>query len=363
MQYNKDLPVLDNHCHLCFAQPIEDALSAYETLFSQLGIREAALLSVPFCSHNENGYDATENLKVLYLKDKLSIPVYAYAGFTEHWDDPEQYRTFAKEMLQMGFDGFKSLESHPKNRKNLGKGLNHPSFSDFFSFLNQQKVPMICHVGDPRPNWSEATAFEGAKALGRVYGSDYPSLEQLYGEMESVMDQYPDIPFVLAHFYFVSDDYDRACQLMERYPNLYLDLTPGGEMYVNFSKELPRWREFFLHHRKRIIMGSDHYALGFGKYRYDLARNFLEGTQPLEHRGQPVLPMNLPADVLWDIYRNNAKALAGERPKGVDAQKALAYCRYVAEQQGHLLTQQQRENLDTITNHFREKTDCSYGRK
>lgn len=353
MQYNKNLKVLDNHCHLCFPQPIEESLTHYETLFSQLGIREAALLSCPTCSHNEDGYDVTENLKILYLKDKLSIPVYAYAGFTQHWEDPQRYAQFAQDMLAMGFDGFKTLEGHPKNRKALGKGLDHPSFSNFFSLVDSLRVPMICHVGDPRPNWSEATAYEGAKELGRVYGADYPTLEQLYAEMEAVIETHPNIPFILAHFYFVSDDYEKACRLMEQYPNLSFDLTPGGEMYVNFSKDLPKWREFFLRYRKRILMGSDHYALGFGKCRYELARNFLEGKHPLEHRGQPVLPMELPEDVLQDIYWNNAKALAGEQPKPVIPQKALEHCRYI--EQNYKLSEQGKENMRVIKAHFEER--------
>ena len=363
MEYDLNLPVLDNHCHLCFPQPIEESLDDYEALFSKLGIREAALLACPVSGHNENGYDVTENLKILYLKDKMNVPVYAYAGFTEHWDDPECYHDFAEEMLAMGFDGFKSLESHPKNRKELGKGLDHPSFSAFFSLVEQQKIPMICHVGDPRPNWSADTAYEGAKELGRVYGPEYPNLEQLYGEMERVLDRYPDIPMVLAHFYFVSDEYEKACHIMERYPNVRFDLTPGGEMYVNFSKDLPRWREFFLRYRKRIIMGSDHYALGFGKSRYALARNFLEGSQPLEHRGEPVLPMNLPVEVLLDIYRNNAKALVGECPKPVDPEKALAYCSYIRKNFAGKLTEQASANLKTITEHFRKRTEATSGRE
>lgn len=359
MQYDKNMRVLDNHCHLCFPQPIEETLGAYEALFLQLGIREASLLSCPVCSHNENGYDVTENLKVLYLKDKLNIPIYAYAGFVEHWDDPEKYRAFGCEMLDMGFDGFKSLEGHPKNRRNLGKGLNHPSFSGFFSLLNERKIPMICHVGDPRPNWSLDSAYDGAKELGRVYGPEYPSLEQLYREMERVLERYPNIPMVLAHFYFVSDDYEKACHIMEHYPNVRFDLTPGGEMYLNFSKDLPRWREFFLRYHKRIIMGSDHYALGFGNSRYALARNFLEGSQPLEHRGEPVLPMNLPVEALRDIYWNNVKNFAGERPKPVDPKKALEYCNNICENFTDKLTTQQRENLKTIGNHFTRKAETA----
>lgn len=214
---------------------------------------------------------------------------------------------------------------------------------------------MICHVGDPAPNWSADTAYEGAKEQGRVYGSDYPSLEQLYGEMEYLLDRYPNIPMVLAHFYFVSDNYEKACDIMERYHNVRFDLTPGGEMYVNFSKDVSLWREFFLRYRKRIILGSDHYALGFGKYRYHLARSFLEGSQHLEHRGQPVLPINLPTDVLRDIYWNNAKALSGQSPKPVDAAKVLEYCEYVKSSLGAYLSDLGKDNLCVIQEHFQER--------
>ena len=91
----------------------------------------------------------------------MEIPIFAYASFTEHWDDPKKYNQFAKLMLEMGFDGFKSLDEHPNNRKKLGKGLQHPSFSGFFEALDETKSPIVCHVGDPRPNWSAETAYEG----------------------------------------------------------------------------------------------------------------------------------------------------------------------------------------------------------
>ena len=119
--------------------------------------------------------------------------------------------------------------------------------------------------------------------------------------------------------------------------------------------DISKWREFFLRYRKRIIFGSDHYALGFGKYRYELARNFLEGKEPMEHRGEPVIPIALPADVLQDIYWNNAKVLAGEHPKSVNPEKALAHCRYVQQHLGSKLSELGRENLCVIEEHFKRK--------
>ncbi len=353
-QYDKSLYVLDNHCHISFPQRVEETLRDYEALVAKLAISEAGFLSCPVSSHNETGMDVLENMKTLYIKDTMNIPVFAYAGFTEHWADPEKYRDFANIMIDMGFDGFKSLEEHPKDRRDIGKGLPHPSFSGFFEVLNEKKLPIVCHVGDPRPNWAEETAYAGVKELGRLYGDDFMSLDELYAEMEEIIAKYPDIQFVLAHFYFISDNYDRAVELMETYPNVNFDICPGGEMFVNFTQDIERWREFFIRYRKRIIMGSDHYAEGYGIYRYNLARTFLEGSEPVEHQDSPVQPIGLPTDVLEDIYVGNAKRLTGAEPKSVDRKKAYAYCCYVRDNLMDQLTEMGKANLKTIMEHFKD---------
>ncbi len=353
-QYNTDLYVVDSHCHVSFPQRIEESLRDYQKLFQELHISEAGLLSCPVSSHNETGMDVLENMKILYLKDRLDIPAFAYAGFTEHWDDPEKYAQFAETMLAMGFDGFKSLEEHPYDRKKLGKGLPDPSFSEFFQVLDRKKLPIVCHVGDPRPNWSEKTAYAGVKELGRLYGDDFMSLDELYAEMEAVIPRYPNIRFILAHFYFLSDNYERACKLMEENPNVYFDICPGGEMFVNFSMDPEKWRDFFISYHDRIIMGSDHYALGYGKGRYDLARSFLEGTQPLEYQGYPVTPIHLPKNVLEDIYCNNIKRLTGTTPKPVDRKRAYEYCLYIRDHLMDQLTEMGKDNLKTIMEHFED---------
>ena len=279
VQYDKSIPVFDNHCHICFPQKIDDSLRDYEVLFRRLSINRAGLLSCPCSGHNDVGIDILENLKILYLKDRLSVPCFTYAGFTWHWDDSERYVQFGREMLEIGFDGFKTLEQHPRVRRMIGKSLADSSMEGFFEFANSRRSVMVCHVGDPRNNWDLSSATPEAMRLGRVYAGDYLSLDELYEEMLAVISRCPDMRFILAHFFFMSDNYDRVCRLMDDFPNIYLDLTPGGEMYVNFTKDTELWRDFFSSYSDRIILGSDNYALGYGEARYDMARNFLEGTE------------------------------------------------------------------------------------
>ncbi len=353
VQYDRSIPVLDNHCHICFPQPINQSLTDYEALFNRLAVSRAGLLSCPSSSHTENGVDPLENLKILYLKENLSVPCFAYAGFTWHQSDPQAYADFGQTMLDMGFDGFKTLEQHPRVRKMTGKGLSDPSFGKFFAFANRTGSVMVCHVGDPRTSWDVSTASPSAIRLGRVYADGFLPLDELYGEMEEVIDRCPDMKFILAHFYFMSDSYDRVSRLLEEHPNVWLDLTPGGEMYVNFTKDPALWRAFFLRWSHRLILGSDHYPAGHGEVRYSLARSFLEGTEPFDYFGSTITPAALPRSVLDNIYWNNVHSLLGAQPKPVSRALAYEHCLYIADRFRGRLTPLAAENLAVMTDYWK----------
>lgn len=76
-QYDPGIPAMENHSHLCFPQPVDDSVKGFEALCAQLSISRLGLLSGPRSDHNEPYHDILENLKVLYVKDRLSLPCYA----------------------------------------------------------------------------------------------------------------------------------------------------------------------------------------------------------------------------------------------------------------------------------------------
>ena len=61
-----------------------------------------------------------------------------------------------------------------------------------------------------------------------------------------MLDKFPKLKITFAHFFFLSDNPDEAVRIMEKYPNALFDLTPGGEMFVNFSKDPEYWHDFCL---------------------------------------------------------------------------------------------------------------------
>ena len=141
---------------------------------------------------------------------------------------------------------------------------------------------------------------------------------------------------IFAHFYFLSAQLDRAAELLDRYPNVNLDITPGIEMYPNFTARYDATRELFIHYQDRILFGTDTGA--FAALRAEshleiqecstnklwMMRNFLEteeefpvpGDRSLIGGDPPVLRgLDLPESALKRIYSGNFHRIVGSAPK------------------------------------------------
>ncbi|NIN10780.1 MAG: amidohydrolase family protein, partial [Gemmatimonadales bacterium] len=172
---------------------------------------------------------------------------YAFGGLHykkvggEHEDFAEQ----ARRLLQAGCDGMKMIEGKPTTRKALGHPLDDPMYDDYYAFMEQVGAPILFHVGDPRTFWDPELCPPMAKEHGWFYGDgSFPTLDQLYREQQSVLESFPDLRVIFAHFNFRSDDIAAARGLLDRRPQVSFDITPGGEMYVNFTEDPDLWRGF-----------------------------------------------------------------------------------------------------------------------
>lgn len=339
--------LIENHCHILFTEQIGETLKRGEEYVKKLGIDKLSMLSWPFVHQPDMEFDALENLKALYFKENFSIPVYAYCGFLEYSDNGKKNADFLRRMMDMGFDGWKSSEMHPRLYKMNGKGLGDASFEETLSYAENAGIPIVCHLGDPRFHWNSDEASDWHKANGRFYDETFPSLDELYDEMEQVLTRHPKLKIALAHFYFTSDDYEKSVHMLRDFENVFYDLTPGSEMFVNFSKDIERWRDFFIRFSDKIIMGSDLYPTGYGINRHQLVRNFLEGTEPFDFNESKkgLIPINLPEEELQNIYANNVERLAGTTPKPVDHKKAYEYCLEIEECYGSTMNEIGKENL------------------
>ena len=242
--------------------------------------------------------------------------------------DKVPYEVQAEELLKMGADGFKLIEMKPNVRKIVGKGVNHESFDAFFSLLEERGIPVTMHVADPDTDWDITKVTPSAIKNGWFYGTDdYMPYKEYYRETYEMLDKHPRLNVILAHFFFLDEDYDKAVRVMEKYPCVCLDLTPHGRMFQSFTRDVDLWREFFIKYQDRIILGSDADNMrcsNGGIYDNILALIHSPKAEfvapPLYrpfYKGQ-MKTLSLPADVARKITRENFLRLAGAEPKPVN---------------------------------------------
>lgn len=209
---------------------------------AECGVTDAAILSLPY-------YGVIANLAAVYFKmTNKDLDLRAFGGFhtvDQYAEIPPEVQLEA--LIKLGIDGFKIM-SCPTMRRYCGFGLNDSRYEKMFAMLEEKGIAVNIHVADPEEFWDEG---------GRYADPSLPSKQQMYDEVLEVLDRHPKLKVVFAHFFFLSNYPDEAVRILEKYPNVYFDLTPGVEMYYNFDKNLDFWRDFFVKYRDRLIFGTD----------------------------------------------------------------------------------------------------------
>ena len=315
------IKVIDAHTHVGFTEPGDSgAAGELYKLAEQLGYDKINVLSLQ-CIR-----DLTQNHHCALCKIQRPEMTYAFGGLD--YATGRDYLQQAKNLIKMGFDGIKMLEGKPTTRKQLGMALDDEAYDPYYSFLEETGFPVLFHVADPATFWDREKAPGWAVEHGWLYDESDVPYEQLYTEVENMLRKHPLIRGIFAHFYFLSDDRERAQRFLDCHPNVSIDITAGIEMYENFSKDPEFWREFFIKNANRIVFGTDSTDTpappDSEEMRIDqhseMELRFLRTADVFPYFGTEMRGLGLPDDVLEKILSKNFMALAGEpKPMNIPA--------------------------------------------
>lgn len=164
----------------------------------------------------------------------------------------------ATRSLAMGCDGIKLLEGKPQLRRAFPiPDFDRECWEPFWSYMEENSVPLLWHVNDPEEFWDKSKVPAWAANLGWEYDSSYINNEEQYRQVLAVLARHPGLRVTFAHMFFMSAQLPRLSAIMDAYPNVRVDLTPGIEMYDNLSKTGEETRAFFKKYHDRIIYGTD----------------------------------------------------------------------------------------------------------
>jgi len=323
-------PVIDCHVHIHQAA----GAPAMRELLRQCGLRQVAIQSIPAYENEGPG----QNIGGLLAKVANPGRVFLFGGMQyDHPHLPVEAMDLlgqVKRLIAAGADGIKMIEGKPGTRLDIGDiPLDSPVYDDVYGYLEAKQIPLLSHVADPATFWDPARCPEWAVSAGWAwFRPDFPTLKRLHTEVAHLLTKFPRLRVIFAHFYFLSEDVTVAARFMDDFPNANLDITPGIEMFEDFSKQPAVWRDFFTTYQDRLFFGTDNICYRKTQTVEDAAekvqqmRRFLETDGKVKFWDLTLNGMALPSPVLEKLYYRNFQRLVGVTPKAVDRALAVAEC-------------------------------------
>lgn len=327
MKFNRQ--VIDGHYHIerwarKDGMSFLDSTGEYQ---NGRGIRAVNLCSLPCCIPSWLGTPLGVDINIACALYKLKHPeTYVHGGLSYHefpmtsplpegMDMLSQYR----DMMALGLDGIKILETKTKEQKLWGLRICDALYEPFFAAAEADGTHFVWHVADPLLMWEP----------GQMYADgSYPSQEDTFRDVFTVLDRHPNLNVTFAHFFFMSDTPERLEEIFAKYPNVNVDVTPGAEMFGSFGKNREYYREFFVRNADRISYGTDA-TDWFGTYvNFEAADNvyhFLTTDRQMDFWGYQCQGLALDEDTLCKILWKNFQRRVSPAPKTVTPQALKAY--------------------------------------
>ncbi len=233
--------------------------------------------------------------------------------------------------------------------KSLGLGIpgpdgnllavDDPGLDPLFEKAGELHMPVAIHTGDPKAFWqpngpaNERHAELSVHPRWSYYGKRVPSWETLFAQFEHLVAKHPKTTFIGVHFGNDPEDPQHVGELLDRYPNLYVD-TAARVPEIG-RRDPDKLRALFLRHHDRILFGTD-VAVGdtpqelwlgsrgaeipgpadVQRFYGSTFRFFETGDRGFESptpiQGEWTLSgIDLPPEILQEIYSGNARRLLG----------------------------------------------------
>ena len=300
---------IDFHVHIETEIPAEQSAYYFKDMCDRYGYSGINVLSFAYSLADNKGYNYKCNDEALALKEKMGDGSYAFGCLLPDRDYAKQ----AEELMNSGFDGIKLLRGgKPNYYKDFPYLYDHEIYADFFALAEEKQIPIIMHNNDPAYSWDISKAPARAIKMGWVYDDSVPSHERYFQVVDNILERHPKLRIALAHMGFYSENIDKAFELMEKYPNLYMDMTPALNIYKELSLIHDSAEEFFRKYNNRVFFGTDatNYLVGeardYNDTKNEITSYFFSGGEYREFGHRKIHPISLSDEMLENIYYNSA---------------------------------------------------------
>ncbi len=309
-------PVIDVHTHV-YAKTPEEVAEWVKTM-DEVGIEVTVILT------GATGKEFNR-LAALYLQD-YSDRFMLFCGLdTSEIEKPDYPDRVVAELLRCYERGARGvgevsdkgwgIGGSPAEHLPLEKRL-HPNdrrLDAFWEKCAELDIPVNLHIADHPSCWKELGAnwertpdFQGFN----LYGKDVPSYETLLTFRDELLERHFETTFIACHLSNQGNDLASLAQVLEQFPNLYLDISARD---YEIGRQPRTAKEFLEEYAERLVFGTD---MGREQHMY-------EGWWRLLETGDEFIPgrlwwrlygLQLEAGSLETLYNKNARRILNWTP-------------------------------------------------
>jgi predicted TIM-barrel fold metal-dependent hydrolase len=198
--------------------------------------------------------------------------------------------------------------------------VDDPAFDPVWDACARLGIPVLIHTGEPSVffdpiDLNNERLLELTQFPRRARPSDkYPTFEALMTERDHMIAKHPKTTFILAHFAYHANDLARLARLLDRYPNVYVEVAA---ILAELGRQPYSTHDFMVRYQDRVLFGKDIYEPSEYPYYF---RSFETRDEYFEyyrrrHAFWRIYGFGLPDEVLRKIYYANALRLIPGMPR------------------------------------------------
>jgi len=211
----------------------------------------------------------------------------------------------------VGLKIFKDLGMTARKADGTRIAIDDPELDPVWAAAGRLNVPVLIHTAEPpaffeppdytNERWLELALFPSR----RNYGPSNVKFEQLIAERNRVFAMHPNTRFIAAHFGYHGHDLRRAGALLDKRPNVYLEVAA---VLYEFGRQPRTAAAFFAKYQDRVLFGKDTYAPSEFPYYwrvFETPDEYFDYYRDY-HAFWKLNGMDLPDGVLRKLYYDNA---------------------------------------------------------
>jgi len=220
--------------------------------------------------------------------------------------------------------------------KNIGMALKDSSgkfvmiddarFDFILHFLEENNIPLIGHLGEPRECWlplDKMILHKGYYSQHPEYHMylhpEYPSYEKQIASRDNMLSKYPHLKFIGAHLGSLEWDLDELAQRLDNYSNMSVDLARMPDLFLHAKNNWQKTRDFFIKYQDRLLYATDvqvaeskdtvDFNKGIHDERVRYWTFFATDSKMKDDDIGSFKGLHLPASVIDKIYYHNARRM------------------------------------------------------